>query len=129
MRSPFAPRLLQSLHHYYELLRPSVLLRYSHPCSFSYLDFSLNIKTPGSHSSLEKPRSDSRHFYAGHHLPNHQALGRFILEKRYASSFDALYYSRRVNSDSALFVFLIHTCRVIPTFPQCSRPSLLMTAA
>jgi hypothetical protein len=58
----------QPLHHYYKLLRHSVLHRYSHSYGFSHLNFSLAIKTTASRSSVEKPESDSRHLYTGHHL-------------------------------------------------------------
>jgi len=48
-RSPFGPAPLQSLHPYYELLRPCAPLRYSGPCGVSRLDVSLGIGATGSH--------------------------------------------------------------------------------
>src|SRR6266576_4951571 len=48
-RSPFGPAPLQSLHPYYELLRPCAPLRYSGPCGVRRLDVSLNIGATGSH--------------------------------------------------------------------------------
>ena len=38
-RSPFAPAPLQSLRHYYGLLRPCAPRRYSHPCGVRRWDF------------------------------------------------------------------------------------------
>jgi hypothetical protein len=55
-----------------------------------HLDFFLCIKATGSRSSLEKPESDSRHLYAGHHPPNNQVAGGFILGELPAPSFDVL---------------------------------------
>src|SRR5439155_26291089 len=48
-RSPFGPAPLQSLHPYYELLRPCAPLRYSGPCGVRRLDVSLGIGATGSH--------------------------------------------------------------------------------
>ena len=48
-RSPFGPVPLQNLQPYYGPLRPCASHRYSGPCSFSRLDFSLHIETTGSH--------------------------------------------------------------------------------
>ena len=48
-RSPFGPAPLQSLHPYYELLRPCAPLRYSGPCGLCRLDVSLGIGATGSH--------------------------------------------------------------------------------
>jgi len=48
-RSPFGPVPLQSLHPYYELLRPCAPLRYSGPCGVGRLDVSLGIGATGSH--------------------------------------------------------------------------------
>ena len=47
--SPFGPAPLQSLHPYYELLRPCAPLRYSGPCGVRRLDVSLGIGATGSH--------------------------------------------------------------------------------
>ena len=47
--SPFGPVPLQTLQPYYGPLRPCAPHRYSDPCSFSRLDFSLHIGTTGSH--------------------------------------------------------------------------------
>ncbi|MBU6148595.1 MAG: hypothetical protein KGQ54_00175 [Verrucomicrobia bacterium] len=52
------------------------------------MDFSLNIKTTGSRSSVEKPRSDSRHLYAGYHLRSVQVTRRFVLGYAKDPSFD-----------------------------------------
>ena len=67
-RRPFAPRSLQTLHHYYEQLRPSITHWYSHTHKLSYLYFSLNIAMTGSRSSHWKPATESRPLYAGHRL-------------------------------------------------------------
>ena len=48
-RSPFGPAPLQSLHPYYELLRPCAPRRYSGPCGLRRLDVSLGIGATGSH--------------------------------------------------------------------------------
>ena len=48
-RSPFGPAPLQSLHPYYELLRPCAPLWYSGPGGVRRLDVSLGIGTTGSH--------------------------------------------------------------------------------
>ena len=48
-RSPFGPAPLQSLHPYYELLRPCAPLRYSGPGGVRRLDVSLGIGATGSH--------------------------------------------------------------------------------
>ena len=66
--TPFAPCSLQTLHRYYEQLRPSVIHWYSHTHSVTYLYFSLSIMTTGSRSSQRKPSKDSRPLYAGHRL-------------------------------------------------------------
>src|SRR5260364_429955 len=50
--NPFAPRPVQPLPHYYGLLRPSALHRYSHTQDFSLLCFSLGIKATGSRSAF-----------------------------------------------------------------------------
>ena len=42
------------------------------------MDFSLYIGATGSHSSTQKPESDSRHLYAGHHPPSKQVPDGFI---------------------------------------------------
>ncbi len=52
------------------------------------LNFSLVIKTTGSRSSLQKPKSDSRLLYAGCHLLNHQALSKFVPSYGNALGFD-----------------------------------------
>ena len=65
---PFAPRSLQTLPHYYEQLRPSIMHWYSHTHKFSYLYFSLGIMMTGSRSSHWKPSIESRPLYAGHRL-------------------------------------------------------------
>src|SRR5260364_457805 len=70
------------------MLRPSALHRYSHTQDFSLLCFSLGIKATGSRSALEKPASDSRHLYAGHHLLSNRVGSRLILKSANASSFD-----------------------------------------
>ena len=46
---PFGPAPLQSLPPYYGSLRPCAPRRYSGPCGFSHLDFSLGIGATGSH--------------------------------------------------------------------------------
>lgn len=56
---------ITGLHRSYMLVRPSASHQYSHPRTCTYSDFSLNIETTGSRSSTRKPRSDSRHLYAG----------------------------------------------------------------
>ena len=78
-----------------------------------HLNGSLCIKATGSRSSVRKPESDSRHLHAGHRLgslqgnpqtdPGSSARPRFRCH---------VVGSRRVNSGSRSFVFLIHTCRV-----------------
>jgi hypothetical protein len=60
--SPFAPFPLQKLHHYYGLIRPCALHRYSDPPWGFHSDFSLNIRTT---SSIIKPISKSSPLYAG----------------------------------------------------------------
>ncbi len=82
-----------------------------------YLNFSLIIKTTGSCSSQQKPRSDSRHLYAGHHLANNQITAKLILEDDTAPSFDVFCTYRRIYDGSFAFVFLIHTCQINLTFP------------
>ena len=52
-RSPFGPAPLQSLHPYYELLRPCAPLRYSGPRGVRRLDVSLGIGATGSHVPYE----------------------------------------------------------------------------
>src|SRR5260364_64872 len=86
--NPFAPRPVQPLPHYYGLLRPSALHRYSHTQYFSLLCFCLVIKTTGSRSALYAPASAQRHLYAGHHLLSNRAASRLILKSANASSFD-----------------------------------------
>ena len=114
--APFAPQPLQLLHHYYKLLRHSVLHWYSHPYGFSHLDFSLAIKTTASRSSVEKPESDSRHLYTGHRLHNIQFACRLILGYLSDPSFDVTSVFRCFNSGSGLFVFLILTCQIYLAF-------------
>ena len=72
---------LQQLHHYYELLRPSSLHRYSYPYSFSYSNFSLSIKATGSCSSIYEPKIDSRHLYTEHHLHSNQVTCRSLSQE------------------------------------------------
>ncbi len=73
---------ITSLHHYYDLVRPSSLHRYSNPNGFCHLVFSLNIKATGSRSSTQEPKSDSRLLYAGCRLPGNQVSCRLIPEDR-----------------------------------------------
>ena len=114
--SSFVPQPLQLLHHYYKLLRHSVLHRYSHPYGFSHLDFPLAIKTTASRSSVEKPESDSRHLYTGHRLHSFQIACKLILGCTQDPSFDVILVLRCFNSGSGLFVFLILTCQINLTF-------------
>ena len=44
----------------------------------------------GSRSSLQTPRSNSRHLYAGHHPHNNQVLCRLLLDEDQAPSFDVV---------------------------------------
>jgi hypothetical protein len=101
---------------HYKLLRHSVLHRYSHPYGFSHLDFSLAIKTTASHSSVEKPESDSRHLYTGHHPHNIQLACGFILGVSPNPNSDVFLVFRCFNSGSGLFVFLILTCQIYSDF-------------
>ncbi|WP_213155406.1 hypothetical protein, partial [Neochlamydia sp. AcF65] len=77
---PLCSSCITSLLCYYRLFRPSSWHRYSHSYDFSHLNFSLIIQATGSHSSVQTPKSDSRHLYAGCHLHSNQVSCRFFTE-------------------------------------------------
>src|SRR3990172_2000058 len=73
-RNPFAPAPLQSLHHYYGLLRPCAPHRYSHPyggCPLGILPSHRGDRFP---CSMQKPGSASRRLHAGCQLGSNQAV-------------------------------------------------------
>ena len=134
---PRQPNTTSSLHNHYSCFITTTSCSAPVPCigtltlvAFRYLSFSLNIKTTGSRSSLQKPKSDSRHFYAEHRLHSNQVSCRLILEMDAASSFDAdswCYDTSTVVQVYSSFWFL--PAAFIATFPQCSRPLLFTRAA
>ena len=95
-----------------------------------HLDFSLDIETTGSRSSLQKPETESRHLYAEHRPHSNQISDGLCPgaanRPQFRCHFSVL---RRVISDSLSFVFLSHTCRFSRLFPRRSPPWLFTTAA
>ena len=129
-RSPFGPAPVQSLHPYYELLRPCAPLRYSGPCGVSRLDVSLGIGATGSHvpyKSLVELRAasmpDAAWAVSGHPPSGSRRQGQLpvltsskplsTLHRRFACARLSQSYLPKSSSD----------------FPQCSPPWLLTTAA
>ena len=91
---------------HYGSVRPCAPHRYSGPCRFRRLGFSLGIRASGSCSSAQTPASESRPLYAGRRLPSHQAPDRLVPEGIHAPGFDdTIFFTtrlRRVHFRSSL---------------------------
>ena len=95
------------------------------------LRFSLSIKTTGSRSSLQKPKSESRLLYADCHLSNNQVSDRLVPRYGNALGFDSV----SLIYDASTEVQVYSSFWSIPAWVfsalwlRCSLPQLFTAAA
>ena len=113
--SPFAPFPLQKPHHYYELIRPCALHRYSNFVGSPHQLLPLHQDDRFS-CSAPKPVLNSCHLHADCHFARAQITSKLIPEIRSVPGFDSVYTYRHLINGSFAFISSELTWQIASAF-------------